>query len=282
MTAARATRRAEDTVVTMFRSRERTLVEQKMLGEGARERFAPGRAPCLVAIHGFGGTVAELAPMLDRVEQDGFAVDAALLPGHGTRVEHLQDLTFDGWVAATRARAVAAAAQHGRVVLLGFSLGSLVAMRIASESPPWLAGLVVLGNALTLRPHSSLPLGLWHLTGRPMPDVYLLKPRAADLVDPAAIASITTYDRHPLRAALEVYLAGVRVRPLVERIACPVLILHGRRDLVCSWRNATWLAERVASRDVTVRIFEKSAHVLCCDGERDEVGREVAAFLARL
>lgn len=266
----------------VFRSRRSTLLEQKMLGEGDRERFARGRAPCLVALHGFGGTAAELAPLLDCVEQDGYAIDAALLPGHGTGAEQLQDLTFDGWVAAARARALAAAAQHGRVILLGFSLGSLVAMQIASENPSWLAGLVALGNALTLRPHSSLPLGMWHLMGRPMPDVYLLKPRAADLVDHAAMGSILTYDRHPMRAALEVYLAGVRVRPLVGRIACPVLVLHGRRDLVCSWRNATWLAERVASRDVTVRIFEKSAHVLCCDGERDEVGREVAAFLARL
>jgi carboxylesterase len=106
--------------------------------------------------------------------------------------------------------------------------------------------------------------------------------RAADLVDQAAQDSVLTYDRHPLRAALEVYRGGARVREVVGRIACPTLILHGRRDLVCSWRNATWLAARIASRDVTVRVFEKSAHVLACDGERDEVAREVAAFLARL
>jgi carboxylesterase len=253
-----------------------------MMGDGDRERFAAGRAPTVVAMHGFGGTAAELMPLLDRVAQEGYALDAALLPGHGTAVEQLQDVTFDGWVSAVRARAEAAAERLGRVVLLGFSLGSLVAMQIASEKPPWLAGLVVLGNALTLKPHSSVPLALWRLTGRPMPDLYLLKPRAGDLVDTAAMNAILTYDRHPLRAALEVYLAGPRVRDVVGHIACPALILHGRRDAVCSWRNATWLAERIGSRDVTVRIFERSAHVVCCDVERDEVGREVAAFLARL
>jgi carboxylesterase len=266
----------------MFRRRSQTAREQKMLGEGDPERFASGRAPCVVAMHGFGGTAAELMPLLDRVAQDGYAVDGALLAGHGTAVEQLQDVTFDGWVAGVRARAEAAATRVGRVVLLGFSLGSLVAMEIASEKPPWLSGLVVLGNALTLRAPTSLALRLWQLTGRPMPDVYLLKPRAADLVDPAAMDAILTYDRHPMRAALEVFLAGRRVRDVVGRIACPTLILHGRRDIVCSWRNATWLAQRIGSRDVTLRIFEKSAHVLCCDGERDEVGREVAAFLARL
>jgi carboxylesterase len=266
----------------MFHSRRRTLREQKMLGAGARERFAAGRAPCLVALHGFGGTAAELLPLLDRVIRAGHAVDAALLPGHGTGAEQLQEMTFDAWVDGARARAQAAAAEHGRVVLLGFSLGSLVAMQIASERPPWLAGLVALGNALTLRAHSALPLGLWDRVGRPMPDMYLVKPRAANLVDPTGMGAIVTYDRHPLRAALEVFRAGARVRALVGRIACPTLVLHGRHDLVCSWRNAAWLAERVASRDVTVRIFERSAHVLCCDGEREEVAREVVSFLARL
>jgi carboxylesterase len=266
----------------MLHSRARTLRQQKMLGEGVREHFAPGRAPCLVALHGFGGTAAELLPLLDRVARAGFAVDAAVLPGHGTRAEHLQDATFDTWVEAARARVEAAARTHGRVALLGFSLGSLVAMQIASEQPAAVSGLVALGNALTLRAHTSIPLGLWDRLGRPMPDLYLLKPRPADLVDKSSSHTIVTYDRHPLRAALEVYRAGIRVRRVVGRIACPTLVLHGRRDLVCSWRNATWLADRIGALDVRVRIFEQSAHVLACDGEREEVAREVVAFLSRM
>jgi carboxylesterase len=266
----------------MFRDRQRTLREQKMLGDGELEFFAGGRAPCVVALHGFGGTAAELRPVLDAVADAGYAVDAALLAGHGKRVEHLQDVTFDGWVEGARARLREAVDAHGRVVLFGFSLGSLVAMHIASDPPEGLAGLVVLGNALTLRGYTSVPFALWELTGAAMPDAYVLKPQAGDLVDPSAMGSLVTYDRHPLRAALEVYRAGPRVRARVGRIACPTLVLHGRRDRVCSWKNAAWLAERIGSRDVSVRIFEKSAHVLACDGERDEVAGEVVRFLARL
>jgi esterase/lipase len=127
-----------------------------------------------------------------------------------------------------------------------------------------------------------VPLALWHRTGRPLPDVYLLKPLAGDLVDPTAMGSLVTYDRHPVRAALEVYLAGERVRERVGRIECPTLVLHGRRDRVCPWKNAVWLAEHVGARDVSVRLFEKSAHVLAWDGERDEVAGEVVRFLARM
>jgi len=266
----------------MFRNRQRTVREQKMLGVGEPELFVEGRAPCVVALHGFGGTVAELRPLLDAVAREGYAIDAALMAGHGSRVEELQELGFDAWVDGARPRMRAAVERHGRVVLLGFSLGSLVAMQLASEQPEGLAGLVVLGNALTLHPLMRVPLALWHRTGQPLPDVYLLKPLAGDLVDTTAMGSLVTYDRHPVRAALEVYLAGARVRERVSRIECPTLVLHGRRDRVCPWKNAVWLAGHLGARDVSVRVFEKSAHVLAWDGEREEVAREVVKFLARM
>jgi carboxylesterase len=253
-----------------------------MMGEGPVELFVEGRAPCVVAFHGFGGTAAELRPLLDAIAADGYAVDAALLAGHGTRVEELQDLGLDDWVAGARTRVRAARERHGRVVLLGFSLGSLVAMQLAADEPEGIIGLAVLGNALTLRGTMRIPFGVWQRLGRPMPDAYLLKPNAGDAVDPAALEQLVTYDRHPLRAALEVYRAGQRTRPVVGRITCPTLVLHGRRDHVCSWKNAEWLAKHIGARDVSVRIFEKSAHVLACDGEHAEVAREVLAFLERL
>jgi carboxylesterase len=263
----------------VLRDRSRTLRDQRMLGTGDVELFAEGRAPCVVGLHGFSGSAAELRPVLDAIASAGFAVDAALLAGHGARVEQLQELHFDGWVEGARARMAIARERYGRVVLLGFSLGSLVAMQLASEEPEGLVGFVAMGNAITLSASMRIPMSAWCRTGMRMPDLYLLKPFAGDLVDPSGMDALVTYDRHPLRAALEVYRAGRRVRDVVSRIKCPTLVLHGRRDRVCPWTNATWLAHHVGSREVGVRIFERSGHVLACDGERDEVSREVLAFL---
>jgi esterase/lipase len=51
---------------------------------------------------------------------------------------------------------------------------------------------------------------------------------------------------------------------------------------VCPWKNAAWLAAHLGTKDVTVRLFEKSAHVLAWDSERDDVAAEVVRFLARV
>jgi carboxylesterase len=253
-----------------------------MLGRGPKEIFAAGRAPCVVAFHGFTGTAAELADVLGTVGAAGYALDVALLPGHGTGAEQLQDVTFDDWLAASRRRVREAALAYGRVVVLGCSLGSLVAMQIASERPEGLVGLIAMSNALTLGASSSVPLGLWVRSGRRMPDLYLVKPRPGDLVDRTHEDDFATYDRHPLRAAIEVYRAGARVREVVGRIACSTLIQHGRRDHVCPWRNAVRLAEGLGTNDVAVALYEKSAHVLGWDGERADVAREILTFLRRI
>jgi carboxylesterase len=254
-----------------------------MLGHGPTELFAPGGSPCVLAVHGFGGTAAELRPLLDRISAAGFAVDAALLPGHGTLPTDLQKVGFDDWVSATRERMHKVAERHGTFVLLGFSLGTLVTLQLASEigGAPGLAGLVALGNALYLERATSAGLAALSRLGRRMPDLYIDKPAPGDVRDASALASLVTYDRHPLRAAIETYLAGPRVREVVGRVTCPALVLHGRHDRVCPWRNAVWLADHIGSKDVTVRIFERSAHVIANDFEREEVAREVTAFLAR-
>jgi carboxylesterase len=254
-----------------------------MLGQGELTFSAEGSAPCVVAFHGFGGSAAELRPLLDRIASAGYAVDAALLPGHGTDPADLQRVRWEDWVGAARDRARAAAGRYGRFFLLGFSLGSLVALHLASEAPSeGLAGLVALGTAVRLERFTQLGLRAFARLGHRMPDLYVRKPRPGDLVDQSALSSLATYDRNPLRAATQVVAMGSLVSGEVGRVTCPTLILHGRKDRVCPWQNAVWLADHVGSKDVSVRIFERSAHVLACDFEREEVAQEVLAFLERL
>lgn len=242
----------------------------------------PGRSPCLLAFHGFTGTTSELKPTLDAVSEAGFAVEAPLLPGHGTTPSDLQNRTFDEWLSAGREHRDRVLARGDSLALCGFSMGSLVALALAAETPTRVAGLIVLGNAVELAMYSTLPFRLFDRFSWTVPDAYLRKPRRADMQDREAARRLSSYDRHPLRSAMEVYRAGLRVRPLVGQITCPALILHGAKDHVCPRKNAAWLADHLGSRDVTVRIYERSAHVVAADFDRDDVARDVVGFLQRL
>jgi pimeloyl-ACP methyl ester carboxylesterase len=63
-----------------------------------------------------------------------------------------------------------------------------------------------------------------------------------------------------MRAAFEVYRrAGARGRAMAE-IRCPVLILHGAKDLVLPRFEPAFAARCLSSSDVTLRIYRRSAH----------------------
>ncbi len=263
----------------MFVSRARTLRTQRLLGHGVREVSRSGRAPCLLAFHGFTGTASELLPLLDAVSAAGFAVEAPLLAGHGTLPTDLQDKTFDDWCTGARADYARAVAKYDRVVVLGFSMGSLVAMRLASERPAGLAGLVALGNAVTLYPWMSGPYVAFDRLHIPVPDAYLTKVSHADALDRAAAANVVTYDRFPLRGVHEVTRGATFVRDVVRRIECPTFIGHGTHDHVCPTKNSWWLASHIGSKDVTLRIYANSAHMVAIDFDHAALAADVVTFL---
>lgn len=241
-----------------------------------------GRAPCVVAFHGFTGTTSEIRPLLDRLADRGYAVHAPLLPGHGSTPAHLQQATFAAWVAAMKRELVAAQNHYGRVVLCGFSLGSLVALELAADNPGGLVGLVLLGNAVRLTAPIHAALGFVDRSNWTLPDWYLLKLWSSDVRDPEQKKRIASYDRDPLRAALEVYRAGRRVEPRLSLVTPPTLIVHGGRDRVCPPSNVRLVAERLGTTDVETRIYPESAHLVAADVDRHFVSEHVACFVDRV
>lgn len=242
----------------------------------------PGRSPCVVAFHGFTGTTSEIRPMLDALSDRGFAIRAPLLSGHGTHPGDLQDVTFDALCNDMQREVDAAFGEHDAVVIAGFSLGSLVAMELAARAPRGLAGLVLLGNALTLNPPIAAALGFFDRRGWELPDWYLLKLWSADVKDPEQKSRINHYDRDPLRAALEVYRGGQRVLPRLSQITCPTLILHGARDRVCPVSNVELARRSLGTTEVRTRVYAKSAHLIAADHDRAEVADTVAGFVQAL
>lgn len=267
----------------MIVSRSHSERTGRLVGTGdARPIARSGNDPCFVAFHGFTGTTSEIRPLVEAVADRGYAVRAPLLPGHGSKPHELQDATFDDFVVAMGDEVLRAQQEHGRFVLCGFSLGSLVAMEIASRRPEGLVGLVLLGNAIALAPPLDAALGFVHRRGWELPDWYLLKLWSSDVRDPEMRKRIVSYDRDPLRAALEVYEAGRRVTDKLRAIDVPTLVLHGAKDRVCPPGNARAVARALGSKDVTTRVFPKSGHLVAADHERGEVAAEVLRFVERL
>lgn len=236
-----------------------------------------GESPLVLAFHGFGGTPFEVEPAIEAARDLGLAAEAPLLPGHGTHASELARTTWKHWSDAARAAFDRA---PGKRILVGFSMGSLLAIDLAAERPESVSGLVLLANAAWL----SAPFPSWALALAErlrLPD-FLAPKSGPDIADEAARETHESYDSHPVHAAIEVFRAGIRMRERLAQICCPTLILHGARDRVCPVANAWRVGESLGTDDCRIVIFPRSRHILTRDIERAAVRREVVSFLTRI
>jgi carboxylesterase len=250
-----------------------------LMGEGVADALQlSGRAPRVLALHGFTGTPQEVALVVDVARELGLGAEAPLLPGHGRRVADLAALRFEDWLSAVEDD-YRRLAEQGPVIVAGLSMGALLALHLAARFPSSTLGVVAMANAVWLK--SPWPAWGLKLVGRlRLPDFWMPK-SGPDLGDREQRAVHLTYNAQPVRGAVSLLRAGEAFVEELHRVHAPTLILHGALDAVTPVSNAWRLAVRLGTTDKRVVILPRSRHILTRDVEREQVRRELLAFCSR-
>ncbi|HMR05457.1 MAG TPA: alpha/beta fold hydrolase [Polyangiaceae bacterium] len=239
-------------------------------------RVVPGQSPAVLAIHGFGGTPVEVDLVVQVAKECGLAARAPLLAGHGRIASELAKTRFSDWHATAEAALAALLEEHAQVVLVGLSLGSLLATQLCLDHPGQVRGLALLANAFWLRePFPAQALAAY--VRFPLPDVHLPK-SAADIQDPEARATHLTLSAQPARAASEVWRHGRRLRRRLGEVNCAVYLAHGVLDRVCPFSNLARAAARIGSRELIERACERSGHIVTRDYDAPLVRDDLRGF----
>lgn len=146
-----------------------------------------------------------------------------------------------------------------RIVLVGFSMGAVIALATAASGDPragHLSGIVALGPYVEF--HRSLigRLHRHHLPARPMTDLVL--------------QFLTLAGRPP---------RSVKVAEL-QRIACPVLVVHGKADIVAPIDHSRTIATHLRSGEFIA--LPEIDHVLTDLISDEQYLEALRGFLARL
>jgi len=228
----------------------------------------------VVVLHGLGGTPHSVLPITAAVHQAGYMTVAPLLPGHGTSPEDLISRTWDEWLAAVTDVADELSARSGGIVLVGQSLGATLALAATARRPD-VRGVAAI-NALVLPPDPDATEHLEHLISRGRK----VQPAGdPDLRDPDAHDS--AYGDIALTALLQLGIGGAAAHDLLGEIDVPVFVAASVHDGVVDPVNSDHLADHVSGPVTRVRL-ENSAHVAALDFDREQLCRELLAWLAGL
>lgn len=218
-----------------------------------RWNAAPG-APWALLLHGVGGGRQAWAGQGAALAAAGFQVVAVDLPGYGDSApEH--PLTL----AAMARRVLALLAHLGapRALLVGHSMGGMLAQELAATAPQQVAALALVSTS----PAFGKPEGDWQReflrqrfapldAGRGMAGMAhelvptMLGPAAEPGALGQAVAMMAAVPEATYRAALAALLAFDR-RAALPAIGVPTLVLTGEADLTAPPEVARRMAERI-------------------------------------
>ena len=241
---------------------------------GAEAWAADGGEVGVLLLHGYTGSPAALRPLAERLAAEGCTVELPRLPGHGT---HWRDLARVSWRDLAR-EAVAAherlAARTRAQVLVGLSVGGCLALYLAANRPPDVAGLVLVNPSVR---EESPFLPLLPLLRRVLP----LWPGVVNDIAKPGVDELG-YAKVPMAGVLQ-YLELQRiVRDDLPRVTAPLLVFTSREDHVAPASNSRLVIDGVASTDVRRIWLERSYHVATLDHDAAEIERATLAYDARV
>lgn len=282
-------------VFSSFSSRYLTpstpLAEAQSRGASAVQR-ARGT---VILIHGFAEHAGRYEATAARLQRLGWKTVVVTLKGHGRAGIRPDIEAFDDYLPPIIETIDGLAAQGNTtetarpIVLLGQSMGALVACRIALCRPSSVSGLILSSPAFGIA--DWIPravLGLLGLLSQWLPALPIVPPPKGGA---AALSQIpqeqTRFEEDPLcwhgflglRMAYQLARASMETEELLHRIDIPTLLLWGDADTVINPDAIRRASRRMSADLVTAEVWPGSRHHLFTDRDTESHFLKIRGWL---
>ncbi len=230
--------------------------------------------------HGYGEHGGRYRHVAERLSEAGLMVVVPDHRGHGrSEGRPVSVERFEHYVDDLHSVAEAAGEADGEAptVLIGHSLGGLIAVLYALRFQEELAGLVLSAPAIITEPVSGPLLGVARLLARLAPAMGVRRlPLDSISRDPAVVAAYTAdpwVRRRPVRARLgmEIVDAAAAARAGLPQLTLPLLAMQGSEDHLVDPSAARQAHAGASSPDRTLLEYPGLYHEVFNEPERDRV-----------
>ena len=207
----------------------------------------------ILLIHGFAGSVEDVAPLRDYLVGLGYETVCPLLPGHGGTKKELAESSRAEWIAAAEKAYLDLARRYNKVVVIGFSMGGLLAFNLWHYG---FSGLVTV----------NAPVYYWNPRWIAINLLTNFKAAGEKYLKASTDKSISSM--------LEFQKLLTGTKPMISNITCSTLVIQSLDDDTVHHKSADYIYRRLRT--------QKSLHKLPQGGHmifQSENGKEVCRMI---
>lgn len=237
----------------------------------------PGANTLVVFIHGFFGSPSQFWKMSKLAYEQGCSVASLLLPGHGGTGKQFANSGAKYWQQYADRAIAAYALDYERLILVGHSMGGLLALNGCMNPQYHAVGCVTLNTPLGIR---FTPRGTWNglKVAFEKPNRQNEITKVYTQVNSVSYTSPPTYLRWIPRVVDLEKMIGSTKKGL-EKITAPVLIIQSRYDETVQWRSGAKIAGGLVNAPHRLVLLKKSWHSYYETEEREQINQEFQHFI---
>lgn len=219
---------------------------------------------CLV-IHGFGGDITEIQPLVSCLIEEGFRVMAPSLKGHTGKRKDIRNVSYKDWIMSAEEDLLKLLPICDVVYIIGFSMGGLIAFNLSNRYK--------IGGIVTI----NTPIYFWSV-----------KRIIVNIVTDIAKRDLKNIKRYikastqlPFSALLNFNLLLRRTKSIIKEIRCPIYVIQAINDDTVRNSSAKFIFNNVGSDDKKIKLFDSSEHRILCSSEADMVIGDILEYLSK-
>ena len=249
-----------------------------MIISGAESFFFPGNGKkgAVLLLQGFAGNTAELLPLGNFLNAQGYAVLAPRLPGHGTTAEDMLRTNAEDWLDAVRDAYAVLKGFTQDIVVVGASMGGSLALLLAAEKQ--VKGIVALAAPIFIAQEQ----GISALPPKEMLTSSDFTPEVERHLENVPSAANLIYNKIPLLSVYDLLDVIERTKNCLPKITAPSLIIHGNADTMAAVESARYIVDHIGSSRKEIVLLDGAGHLLPLMEGRENIFKKIVTFLETL
>jgi len=226
----------------------------------------------VLLLHGFTSHIATVSGLVPYLEKADIKYEMPILRGHGTRYQDLHKVSPRQWYAEAEWALIKLFNHVDRVVVVGLSMGGLLALELAMRQPDKIAGIVTVAAAIKfvdpmsiLSPYLNRFVKYW-----PSPNAFN---------DLSLRANSKNYTKFPTKTFASLYGYSRKIAQRLREVYVPIRILQSKKDQVVAPEAANIIYERVSSPIREIIWYEENGHEMMQDLEAEKVFADIMEFV---